>query len=73
MAATTKLVMTFTGTNNNDVTLSYNYAKSDASTANIKSLIQGIITNGSIFSNPPVSAKEAKLITTTETEVDLNS
>ncbi|MBQ7217036.1 MAG: DUF2922 domain-containing protein [Synergistaceae bacterium] len=72
MAAASKLVLTFAGTNK-DVSFSYNYANSEAASAKVKALMNGLIANGSIFENPPVSAKSAKIVTTTTTEYDLSA
>ena len=72
MAAKAKLVLDFAGTNG-DVSFSYNYADDEASTASIKALVNGLIANGSIFENPPVTAKNAKVITTTTSEYNLNA
>ena len=69
--ASKKLVLTFAGTNG-DVTFSYAYVKDSVTTSNVKSLVNGLITNGSIFANPPVSAKSAKIVTTSEEPFDLS-
>ena len=66
-----RLVMAFTGTDG-DASFSYNYAKPNASTADIKTLVTGMITNGDIFANPAVAAKSAKIVTTSETVIDLS-
>ncbi|MBQ7315549.1 MAG: DUF2922 family protein [Clostridia bacterium] len=44
----------------------------DVTDANVKALSAGLITNGAIFANPPVSAESAELITTTTKEIDLD-
>ena len=64
-----KLVMTFVDANGANRDFTFNYAKSNASTANVKALANGIITNGSIFENVPVSVKTAKLVVTSETNI----
>ncbi len=66
-----KLVLEFAGTGS-DVIFTYNYVDTNITTANVKALVNGLITNGSIFENPPVSAKSAKIITTTSTAYDLS-
>ena len=68
----TKLVMDFKDTNNDTVRISYNYVDPDVSTENVKALVQGLITNGTYFVKPPVAASMAKLVTTTETNIDLS-
>ena len=69
--ASAKVVMTFAGTNGN-VTISYGYAKTTSIANSVKALVNGLITNGSIFANPPVSAKSAKIVITSETPYDLS-
>ena len=64
-----KLVITFVDADSANRDFAFNYAKSNATTANIKALAQGIITNGSIFENVPVSATTAKLVVTSETNI----
>lgn len=53
-------------------TWKFNYAKPSIGSANVKALMQAMISNGSIFENPPIRAYTAKEITTTETEYDLS-
>ena len=71
MAAGTKLVITFVDADSANRNFSFNYAKSGATTANIKALANGIVANGSIFEHVPVTPKSAKLVTTTEANVDI--
>ena len=66
-----RLVLNFAGTSG-DVTMSYNYADTSVSASDIKNLMNTIITNGSIFVNPPVSSKSAKFVTTSETWVRID-
>ena len=66
-----KLVMTFAGTNGS-VTMSYGNVKTNAATSHVKALVNGIIANGSIFANTPVSAKSAKVVITSENVVDIS-
>ena len=68
-----KLVMTFADANSDEVKFSYSYADKDASNTSIRQLVAGMITNGSIFTNAPVASKSAKIITTTEKEIDLSA
>ena len=51
MTTTTKLSLNFAKSNGNSMNLSYNYARQDASNANIKLLMEGIVANGA----PPLS------------------
>jgi hypothetical protein len=66
-------VIEFATATGETTSLSYNYIKPEASTAAVKALAGGIITNGSIFANVPVLTKSVKLVTTTETEYDLDA
>lgn len=54
-------------------TWTFNNAKPSAGLQNVRTLMQAMITNGSIFENPPIRAYSAKEVTTTETEYNLNS
>ena len=72
MATATKIVLNFAKANGNDMSLSYSYARQDVSNSNIKSLMQGIVANGSIFENVPVAIRSAKIVTTDTTDVDLS-
>ena len=73
MAAGTKLVLGFETSSGSTATFTFNYAKPAATLANVKTLLSAITTNGAIFSNAPVTAKGAKIVTTTETEYDLSA
>lgn len=66
-----KLVLEFIGTGSH-VKFNYKYADPEMTEANVKALMQGLITNGSIFENPPLEAVSAKLVTTTEDDFDLS-
>ena len=68
-----KLVLSFVTMEGETLILSYNYAKPDVTVNAIKSLANGIVTAGSIFSKVPVLAKSVKLVTSTENEFDLNA
>ena len=67
-----KLVMRFGTSSGDTTTLSYNYIKPDIDAEHVGVLMAGIITNGSIFANVPVIEKSAKLVTTTESEYELD-
>ncbi len=73
MAEGTKLVLGFQNASGTNMTLSYSHAKASATAAQVKSLMNGIIANGSIFANVPATAKSAKIVTTTEAEYDLSA
>lgn len=68
-----KLVLEFYDANGAVVKQTYNYASGSATTANVKSLMSGLITNGDIFATVPIDQKSAKLVQTTETEYDLSA
>ncbi len=72
MASGVKLVLRFKTSNDKNVIFSFNYAKSSATTAQVKNLMNGIITNGSIFTNVPVTAVSATQVVTEENEYDLS-
>ncbi len=71
MATTSKLVLDFEGASEN-VSFSYNYVNPELTTTKVKQVMTALITNGSIFSNPPLTAKNAKIVTTTENDYDLS-
>ena len=66
-----KIVLTFS-TTEGEKNFSYNYANPDATSANVKALGTALITNGSIFTTPPLELKAAKLVTTTEDDYDIS-
>ena len=72
MATTTKVQLNFTKENGNSMSLSFANARQDVSNANIKTLGQAIVTNGSIYENVPVALRSAQIITTETVDVDLS-
>ena len=72
MATTTKLLMNFTKSDGDLISMSYNHAKKEFNKANVKSLMEGIVANGAIFEKTPFAIKSAKVITTESVDVDLN-
>ena len=73
MSVTTrKLDLAFLKSNGNEMKMVYNYIKENVAAASVKSLMQGLISNGSIFVNTPASMKSAKLIETNTTDIDLS-
>lgn len=74
MAAGVKLVMKFgTAEAGVNTTFSYNYANRAADEEDVKALVAGMIANGAIFENVPVTAISAKTVITTENEYDLSA
>lgn len=71
-AINTKLQMTFTKANGDNVSMTMKHCKQDLSAANVKSLMEGIVANGSIFEKVPAAIKSAVIITTESTAVDLS-
>lgn len=72
MATSTKLKMDFAKSNGDDMSITYNYIKNNVSNANVKALMEGMITNGAIYEKVPAIIKSATIITTEETAVDLS-
>lgn len=73
MAEGTKLVLAFETSAGKTMSLTFNYAKPSATSTQIKALMNGIVSNGSIYENVPVAAKSAKSVTTSETIYDLSA
>ena len=71
MANTTKLIMQFGTDAGETMSLSYNYIDPAVDAENVQALAETILTGGSIFEKNPIMIKAAKLVTTTETDVDL--
>ena len=69
MAAGTKLELTFLKADGSKTVFTYNYANPEASSNSVKALMNGMITNGSIFENVPAVIDSAKLVTTSETSL----
>ena len=72
MAASSKLILSFADSNDDNVNFTYNHAKKEASSSNVKALMEGIVANGEIFEKTPASIKSAKIVTTETQEVDLS-
>ena len=71
MASGNKLQLRM-GTTAGIKTWSFNYAKSNASTANINALMDAMITNGSIYKYPPLTKESATIIQTSEINVPVS-
>ncbi len=72
MAEGTKLVLTFNTSEGKTTTININYAKPSATTAQVKALMQAMITNTDVFAATLTSAKSAKTVTTSEATYDLS-
>ena len=68
-----KLEMKFGTSEGDTLTLSYKYVKSTMTDEDVTVLMSTIITNGSIFASVPVISRSAKLVTTTESEYELDA
>lgn len=66
-----RIVITAT-TADGDKNFSYNYADPETPLNTVKALCTSLVTNGSIFVNPPTAVTAAKLVTVTEGEYDLS-
>lgn len=73
MAEGSKLVLTFMTSEEKTATITFNYAKPSATTAQVRALMQAMITNTSTLAATLVSAKSAKIVTTTESTYDLSN
>lgn len=71
MATTARLVFEM-NTAGGSRSFGFNYANPTASSGNVRTAGQALITNGSIYQNPPLSLKSAKMVQTTTTEYDLS-
>lgn len=67
----TKLVLDFKDSEGTSRRWSFNYADSDVTSSQVTALMDGMIANGSVFSNPPVVKEAAKLVITTETPLSI--
>lgn len=72
MALTTRLSLTFGTEDGTTTTMSFNYADPEVTTQLVNALMNGIITNGSIYQKVPLTKKTAKLIQTSTDEFDLS-
>ena len=73
MSTTTySLQLNFKDNNNDKLVFSYPHAKSTASASDVKALMQGMITNNSIWQKNPNTISSAKLISRTVSEFDLS-
>lgn len=72
MAEGTKLQLTFETNESKTTTMTFAYAKPNATASDVRALMNAIVTNGEIFENVPVTPKSAKTITTSENVYDLS-
>lgn len=67
-----KLVMTFAGNNGVEHFMTYNYIDAETAGSTVRALVNGIIANGSIFTNVPATVRSAKIVSTTEKVINLS-
>ncbi len=68
----TVLQIKMTDGNNDPWQLNIKHVDDEADTADVKSLVTGLITNGAIFEHAPTTAVSAQFVTTEVTDVDLS-
>ena len=68
----TSLKLTFRASGDKEVSLTFPYANASASSAQVKSLMQGIVANGDIYAEPPLALVDAEFINRITTPVDLS-
>jgi len=67
----TKLTLQFKDASGSNIRYSFNYADPEVDATDVKTLMQTMITNGSIYQKPPITIVSAKTVTTTETDIAL--
>lgn len=69
---TNKLKCVFLNAGGDDIIKNVPYVDDEEMTdATVKAFTDAVVANGSIFTDVPISAKSASIITTTETEYDI--
>jgi hypothetical protein len=66
------LNLTFKASGDKEVSFTFPYANASAGSAQVKSLMQGIVANGDIYAEPPLVLVDADFIDRTVTPVDLS-
>lgn len=72
MASSMKLVITCKCTDDKEHQFSWKYSKEVPRETDVKALASALVTNGSIFEYVPAQATGAKIIVTTEDEIDIS-
>ena len=67
-----RLRLVFDGSGGKKVALSFPCVDSASAPALIKTLAQTIVTNGSIYSEPPLAAKSADFLVNTTIPIDIS-
>ena len=73
MTETSKLKLVFADATGNDLSFTLQHANKSVSGAEVKALMNGMISNGTIYETAPVAITSATMITTTETEINVNA
>lgn len=71
MASSRKLILRF-GTTSGEKNFTYNYAGDNLSSAGVKSAMNAMIENGSVFKYPPLTRISAKVQVTEEETIDVD-
>ena len=72
MAAGSRLVLEFQDSHGDTIVHTFPYISQNITTTKVKSIMDAIIANGSIFSDVPIAKVSAKLVTTTESSFSLS-
>ena len=72
MATTNKLQLKFKDNEGKTVSFNFNYVKANATAANIKALMNSMISNTDIWQKTLLLKASANIITTTTTAVDIS-
>ena len=70
--AGTVLNMVFKDAGDMKMTVSLNYADDEADSSDVNALMTAIVSNGSIFSDTPVSKVSAQLVTTSVRDITIS-
>jgi hypothetical protein len=68
----TSLNLKFNASGGKKVSMTYPYADSTCGDAQVKTLMQSIVTNNAIFAEPPLALAAAEFVTRTVIPVDLS-
>jgi hypothetical protein len=71
MATNTTLQLTFGAGNGKTLDMSFPYVDPDVDGEDVKTLMEAIVENNTIFAEPPIAIHEAKLVGRTITEIEL--
>ena len=67
----TRLRLVFSGAGEKKITLSFPYARGSATGTEVKTLMQGIVADGSIYEDVPTGIVGAEFLTSTSTPINL--